>query len=499
MSTYQKELAKKEPEVARLIQSADDSYIRLIQEQLAKLEVSRDLALSQRQMMVDKNQVDARMQETENQIKSLRDKLDKRTADFLRSGFATNGEGKDGISPASLLSQMKQKYFEEKMRLDGLKAKKGALDSVIRSYDKNFSLIPKKSMQFAQLQRTKLSEEKTYLMIEEKFNEASIAEQSQFGYLDIVDKAIPSSTPVSPKVLFDLVMGFLLGLGLGVSVVIFRDYIDSRIQKPEDLKKMGLSPVGVIMSMNGEIEKIGGKKKAEVNGKRIDIHLITHTNPFSPIAESYRQLRTNVQYSRVDHDLKAILVTSADPSEGKSTTLSNLAIAFAQAGKKVLMVDTDFRRPNLHSEFDLKQIPGLTDVLFDKYELKDAIQQTVIKNLDLLCCGTIPPNPSELLGSAVMKSFIAKMKEKYNILLMDSPPVLAVTDSSIMSTLVDGVIVVISAGQTRTNSFIHTMESLEGIRAPLIGVVLNNLDIHSAYGSHYGYRHYRYQYTAAEK
>jgi tyrosine-protein kinase Etk/Wzc len=499
LKSYQKELARQEPEVARLIQSADDSYIRLIQEQLAKLEVSRDLTLSQKQQTADKSQVDAKLQETENQIRSLRSNLDKRTADFLRSGFPSDGGGRDGVSPASFLSQMKQKYFEAKLQLGGLKAKRAALDSVIRKYDRNFESIPKKSIQFAQLQRTRLSEEKTYLMIEEKFNEASIAEQSQFGYLDIVDRAIASNTPISPRVMRNLLVGLILGLGLGVGVVLFRDYIDSRIQKPEDLKKIGLPPLGVIMLMNEEITKLGGKMKIDVGGKMIDAHLITHTNPFSSIAEAYRQLRTNVQYSRIDSPLRTILVTSANPSEGKSTTVSNLAIAFAQAGKKVLVVDTDFRKPNLNVEFDLNRSPGITDVLFNTSELKAAIQQTVIKNLDLLCCGTIPSNPSELLGSTAMKAFMDKLKEKYDMVLFDSPPVLAVTDSSILSTLVDGVIVVASAGQTRTDSFFRTMESLEGVRAHVLGVVLNNFDLRSAYGSYYGYRHYRYQYGTQEK
>ncbi|MGD0035718.1 MAG: polysaccharide biosynthesis tyrosine autokinase [Bacteroidota bacterium] len=506
LNAYQKELEMQEPEVARLIQSADDSYIRLIQEQLAKLEVSRDLTLSQKQQTTDQSQVDANLQETENQIRSLRSNLNKRTADFLRSGFPSDGGGRDGLSPASSLSKMKQMYFEAKVQLGGLKAKKAVLDSVVRKYDRNFESIPQKSIHFAQLQRTRLSEEKTYLLIEDKFNEASIAEQSQSGYLDIIDRAVASYTPVSPDVTKNLLMGFILGLGLGIGVVLLRDYLDTRIRKPDDLKKIGLPPLGVIMLMNEEISRLGGKLKIDVRGKMIDAHLITHTNPFSSIAEAYRQLRTNVQYARIDFPLRSInfplrtiLVTSPNPIEGKSTTVSNLSIAFAQAGKKVLAVDTDLRKPNLHIEFDLRQSPGITDVLFNTSELKAAIQQTVIKNLDLLCCGTIPSNPSELLGSTEMKTLIVTLKKKYDIVLFDSSPVLAVTDSSILSTLVDGVIVVTSAGQTSKNSLIRTIESLEGIRAHVLGVMLNNFDPHSSYGGYYGYRHYKYRYGTQEK
>jgi capsular exopolysaccharide synthesis family protein len=498
LQQYQKELERQEPEVARLIQSADDSYIRLIQEQLAKLEVSRDLTLSQKQQTSDKSQVDSRLQETENQIRALRANLDKRTADFLRSGSPSDGGG-SGVSPASFLSQMKQKYFEAKVQLGGLKAKKTALDGAIKIYDQSFQSIPQKSIEFAQLQRNRLSEEKTYLMIEEKFNEASIAEQSQVGYLDIVDRAIASTTPVSPQVELNLLVGLLLGLGLGIAAVLFRDHVDSRIQKPEELKKLGLVSLGVIMLMNESITKLGGKMKIDVDGKKIDANLITRTDPFSSITEAYRKLRTNVQYSRIDSPLRTLLVTSANPTEGKSTTVSNLSIAFAQTGKKVLIVDTDFRKPNLHAAFDLNLSPGITDVLFHTSELKAALQMTVIKNLDLLCCGTIPQNPSELLGSAVMKTLINILKEKYDMMLFDSPPILAVADSSILSALVDGVIVVASAGQTRTDSFLRAMESLEGVRAHVLGVVLNNFDIRSAYGSYYGYRDYKYQYGTQEK
>ena len=253
------------------------------------------------------------------------------------------------------------------------------------------------------------------------------------------------------------------------------------------------------MLMNEAITTLGGKMKIDVDGKKIDAHLITHTNPFSSITEAYLKLRTNVQYSRIDSPLRTLLVTSANPTEGKSTTVSNLSVAFAQTGKKVLIVDTDFRKPNLYAAFGLNRSPGITDVLFHTSELKAALQMTVIKNLDLLCCGTIPQNPSELLGSAVMKTLIDILKEKYDLMLFDSPPVLALTDSSILSTLVDGVIVVASAGQTRTDSFLQTMESLEGVHAHVLGVVLNNFDLRSAYGSYYGYRHYRYQYGVQEK
>jgi len=215
--------------------------------------------------------------------------------------------------------------------------------------------------------------------------------------------------------------------------------------------------------------------------------IITQNNPKSPISEAYRVLRTNIQFSGVDKPLKTILVTSAGPMEGKTTTIANLAVIFAQCGSKVLLIDTDLRRPMLHKVFMLLNDRGLTNLLTSQKDTVSFIQHDVVKNLDVLTSGVIPPNPSELLSSNAMKNFIEKVKASYDIILMDSPPVVSVTDASIISTYADATILVVKSGKTEIETVKRAKELLEKINANIIGVVLNNISKKQLDYSYYYY------------
>ncbi|NLX64745.1 MAG: CpsD/CapB family tyrosine-protein kinase [Clostridiaceae bacterium] len=218
--------------------------------------------------------------------------------------------------------------------------------------------------------------------------------------------------------------------------------------------------------------------------------IITHNNPKSPVSEAYRVLRTNIQFSGVDKPLKTILVTSAGPMEGKTTTIANLAVIFAQCGSKVLLIDTDLRRPMLHKVFMLLNEKGLTNLLTSQKDYVSFIRHDVVNNLDVLTSGTIPPNPSELLSSNAMKSFIEKVKNNYDIILMDSPPVVSVTDASIISTYADATILVVKSGKTEIEAVKRAKELLEKINANIIGVVLNNIDKKAIGSNYYPYYYY---------
>jgi len=217
--------------------------------------------------------------------------------------------------------------------------------------------------------------------------------------------------------------------------------------------------------------------------------IITHDDPKSPVSEAYRVLRTNIQFSSVDKPLKTILVTSAGPMEGKTTTIANLAVIFAHCGSKVLLIDTDLRKPMLHKFFLLLNEKGLTNLLTLQKESAAFIQHDVVKNLDVLTSGRIPPNPSELLSSNAMKNFIENVKNNYDIVLMDSPPVGSVTDASIISTYADGTILVVKSGKTEIEALKRAQEILEKVNANIIGVVLNNI-----HKKQIGYSYYPYYY-----
>jgi capsular exopolysaccharide synthesis family protein len=215
--------------------------------------------------------------------------------------------------------------------------------------------------------------------------------------------------------------------------------------------------------------------------------LITEINPKSPISEAYRSLRTNIQFSSIDEPVKVILITSAQPEEGKSTTISNLAVTYALEGKKVLLMDADLRKPTLHRYFSASNRLGLTNLLAGQHRMADIVSETQIPNLFLIPSGSLPPNPSELLASKRMYALLNEVKEEYDIVLIDSPPVLAVTDSQVLSAMCDGVVLVINHGKVKREAAQKSVAQLKHVKARILGVVLNNKAVSRNESSYYYY------------
>lgn len=217
--------------------------------------------------------------------------------------------------------------------------------------------------------------------------------------------------------------------------------------------------------------------------------LIMVNEPMSPIAEAYRTLRTNIQFSAVDEEIKTILVTSSGPSEGKTTVASNLAISMAENGQRTLMIDCDQRKPRVHRVFELSNKAGISDILAGRVKFEDAVWTTDINNLQVLTAGTRPPNPSELLASAKMKAFVKALKDRYDSVIIDMPPVIAVTDAQIVSKYVDGCILVAAANQAEKEAVAKSADLLRKVNAKVLGVVLNKMETKNSkyYGKYYHY------------
>jgi len=228
--------------------------------------------------------------------------------------------------------------------------------------------------------------------------------------------------------------------------------------------------------------------------------LITHEDPKSPVAEAYRSLRTSLMYSSAGEQIKSILVSSPGPGEGKTTTVANLAITYANLGKKTLLLDTDLRRPVLHRVFNVNRDPGITHYLSaatdDFYSL---IQTTEIENLHIVSAGVIPPNPSELLGSERMMNLVRKLEEEWDMILLDSPPLVAVTDATMISKEIDRIVMVVKSGGTDKGAFNRTLLALQNVEAPLGGIVLNAVTSKNSYGSYYYYYQYYHYYSDSKK
>ncbi|MGC4175650.1 MAG: polysaccharide biosynthesis tyrosine autokinase [Demequina sp.] len=295
--------------------------------------------------------------------------------------------------------------------------------------------------------------------------------------LTVVQEAEVPKVPTSPKKTLSVALGLLLGLALGVAVALVRAAMDTRVRSERDLAAITDAPV------------LGG---IVFDPKANERPLIVHEDSHSPRAENFRTLRTNLQFLDAGRNDRAFVVTSPMAGEGKSTTCANLAIALAQAGAKVLLVGADLRKPKMASYMAIEGGVGLTDVLIGRVELADAVQRWGRTDLYLLPAGQIPPNPSELLGSALMADLITKLHKQYDVVLYDAPPLLPVTDAAVLARLVGGALLIVAAGKTHAPQVESAIATLENVDAPLSGLVLTMLPTKGP--DAYGYGRYGYAY-----
>ena len=295
--------------------------------------------------------------------------------------------------------------------------------------------------------------------------------------LTLVQQATVPGGPVSPNVPLNIALGLLLGVAIGIALAVLRQVLDTRIRNERDVEVVTDAAI------------IGG---IVYDPKAVSRPLIVQDDPRSPRAESFRTLRTNLQFLDVGNGGRSFIVTSSIQSEGKSTTTANLAIALADSGVRVLLVDADLRRPKVASYMGLEGTVGLTDVLIGRIPLDDVIQEWGRGRLSVLPAGTVPPNPSELLGSAAMGRLITELRSKYDVVLFDSPPLLPVTDAAILSRFVGGVILVVAAGRANRHHVEGAISALENVGSKVSGIVLTMLPTKGP--DAYGYGRYGYGY-----
>ncbi|WP_394550945.1 polysaccharide biosynthesis tyrosine autokinase [Agromyces sp. MMS24-JH15] len=301
-------------------------------------------------------------------------------------------------------------------------------------------------------------------------------------HLTLVQHAEVPLEPVSPNVLLNIALGGLIGLAVGIGIAVLRASLDTRVRNEHDIEAITDVPI------------IGG---IAFDARAKDRPLIVHADPQSGRAESFRALRTNLQYLDPGRGDRAFVVTSSVESEGKSTTAVNLAIALADAGSRVLLVEADLRRPKVATYLGIEGAVGLAEVLIGRVSPNDAVQRWGRQQLHVLPSGRIPPNPSELLGSGAMASLVASMKATFDIVLFDAPPLLPVTDAALLARSVGGVILVVAAGRTHKQQVTGSLAALENVDAPLSGIVLNMLPTKGP--DAYGYSRYGQTYGAAPR
>ncbi len=314
----------------------------------------------------------------------------------------------------------------------------------------------------------------TYGNVLAQLENIRLAEANALDTITVVEPATPPEHPVRPRVLMNTFLAVIVGGMIGLGAAFLIEYLDDTVKTPDDISRISnVSTLGII-----------------AKSKRGDDGIVALEDPRSPIAEAYRTVRTGIQFASIDKPLRTLVVTSAGPGEGKSTTAANLAVVIAQAGKKVVLIDADLRKPTQHKRWKLPNTVGLTGALLMD-ELSDNLDYlltpTQVENLWLLTSGQLPHNPSELLGSHKLLELTEYLLRSYDILIFDSPPALAVTDPVVLGRNMDGVIVVVDSGSTREPALVHVLSEMEKVSANVIGIVLNRYRRGRSAGYYYYY------------
>ena len=434
--------------------------------------------------------------ELDNQILVLKDQLDIKVSELVSEGIEIN----DPLaSRQNLITQIINLGLDDDMLNFNIRESM----EMIKLFRKKLNSLPPIRLEYLKLKRNRDLILENYTRFRSKLEDIKITNASRVGTVQILDLAPLPNKNINDNNR-DLLMGLLFGVAAGFILAFSLEFLDSSVKSIYDIEKHNLSVLGVIPSMESKnvnnrslLKSLTLKDKNE--NKTGGRQLITLDNPKSPISEAYRSLRTSLVYSDGVDKVKSILVSSAGPGDGKTTTVANLAITLANMGKKTILIDTDLRRPVVNKVFNIKKSPGITEYLTGYIDnFSDVIVKTEIENLYVVPSGIVPPNPSELLGSKKLINLIKKLESDWDMVLFDSPPLVAVTDATMVSKEIDKIIIVVKVGRTDNKAFEHTIKSLKKVSAPIGGIVLNAVTESHNYGGYYYYYQY-YHYYGSEK
>ena len=351
------------------------------------------------------------------------------------------------------------------------------------------------AIEYSLLKRDVDTNRQLYEGLLEKLKEAGVAAGLKSNNFRIVDSARPPQFPVEPNIPRNLLFAALLGLASGVGLAFLLEGLDNTVRTTEQAQLIsGVASLGMIPLGPKSVPEGSNAKRLVIATSKEAVELVTQTRPHSQMAESYRALRTSLLLSNLGAPPKVIMVTSALPQEGKTTTSINTAFVLAQKGVRVLLIDADLRRPTIHNTLGMGPHSGLSNVLTGSTSLEQAITQTaLLPNLFVLPAGTPPPNPAELLGSSDLKDMLDRLKEQYDHIVVDTPPALSVTDAVVLSPRADAVVLVIRSGQTTKQVLRRSRDVLAQVNAKIVGVLLNAVDLSSP--DYYYYYEYQGKYS----
>jgi capsular exopolysaccharide synthesis family protein len=349
--------------------------------------------------------------------------------------------------------------------------------------------VNKKQIEFDRIKREADNDQRLYDLVLKRLKDIELSGLLRTSNVRILDPARPEKTPISPRVMNSLLIALMLGLLAGIALALGLELLDDTISSQAEVEaKLGLPFLGFLPRISDEVAP---------NESSRDLHI--HHQPKSSAAECCRAIRTNLLFMSPDMPLKTMLVTSSGPQEGKSSSVINIGIAMAQSGSRVLVIDTDMRRPRLHKAFGVPNDSGVSSLVVSNTRLDDCIKSTEVPGLFVLPCGPIPPNPAELFHTRAFSELLKRLAEKFDRVILDSPPIAAVADAAVLATQVEGVVLVIKAGRTSRNLVKRGFRSLQSVNAKVFGAILNDMDLDNPRYSDSYYVYQRYGYYYGEK
>lgn len=468
--------------IANLNENLDNQLIAL------RLEISRlESQIIQNKQIYGESH--AAVKELKLKLQNFKKELDIKVEKLVERGITS----KDPI-------ESRQELITEIINLDaeivGFEFQLLEYEKMLILFNEKLTMLPKKQMELSAMIRDSEILTENYSFLKKRYEEAKLNVAIKTGDSVLLDLAKRSNKPIGADPNRKLVLYIVIGFSIGLLFIFLIEVLDNSLKNIDEIEKYNLSILGIIPSIGKEGSRKNKRSflksffKIKDNIKMdVERKLMTREDPRSPISEAYRGLRTNMLYS-TDKKIKSILVSSAGPGEGKTTTVANLAITYANLGMKTVLIDTDLRRPVIDKVFNVERDPGVTNYIASQVvDYKKLLKKTEIENLSIITSGVIPPNPSEILGSEKMLEFVKLLENNFDIVLFDSPPLVAVTDANMISREIDQILLVVKAGHTDKKAFYHTVTNLRNINAPLIGVVMNAVTNKTSYGSYYYYYH----------
>jgi len=380
------------------------------------------------------------------------------------------------------LNPLQSERISAQLEIFTNEAKKKALENYLQPLEAKLSTLPDKSLAYARLQRERQTLSTLYTDLLQRLQEARVRETTTRGNAYIAETATLPTSPAFPPRNLLISTGFILAIFLSVAAALLAEYLDDTVKAPVDAERdLGVAVLGAVPQFEAK-----------------EGNLPVLTQPRSSAAEAFRTLRANIKFSQLDKPLKVLLVTSSIKGEGKTVVASNLALTFSTGGVRTLLIDCDMRHPEVHRLFGFERDKGLTNVLVGEEKLEECVRE-VGENLFVLPCGPVPPNPVEMLDSQKMRDLLSECKEKFDMVVIDSPPIMGMADALVLSAISDGVLMLAKSGSTRRGVFRQAMASLEKAGGRLLGLVLNFLVPRRGYYYYYYYYYYGYGYGKERK